>query len=536
MKIALLLHFYQPINQQLDILNRVVHESYLPLTRGLLKSKKGKVTINFNGSLIDLLNGTIFDNHDNAGIDTAVYKEVLENIKKLQEQGKVELTGSAKYHPFLPLIPLEEIKQQIDINTASNFTAFGEGYKPNGFFSPELAVSDKVMTAINESGYKWAACPELSYKEQHFDTFKSYKDSKTGLKLLFRNKRVSSLILSSVCRDVDDLLKETQDIYDKENYWFCVMDAETFGHHRIRHEKFLFEILDSPHFEPVTASELVSQELPEVSVDIRPSTWSNEEQDFWLDREKNQPTEARSFILWKDPENPIHTMQWDLTNHVMDYVHNFPNKDSEQYAKARHMLDMALASDQYWWASAKPWWSLEMIEMGAYEMKLVLETLGADEETMIKADNLYRGILDKAFEWQRTGVIRKKHLSNSGTYLKEPFKNRTPADWYNLMILEFESEMNIAAGRREYEKAIKWRDALLKIENGSDIYDVLHVVDELWTAKHLPTLKAFLQHDWGELTEFSKDFLIGPDGKKLDRETFEKWKKELGHLYAPMVT
>ncbi|RJR27989.1 hypothetical protein C4561_00595 [candidate division WWE3 bacterium] len=531
MKIAVLLHFYQPVNQQLDILNRIVHESYLPLTRGLLKSKKGKIIINFNGSLVDLLNGDLFKDTDTAGIDTSVYKEVLDNIRKLYEDGRVELTGSAKYHPFLPLIPEEEIQNQININNKSNIQAFGAQYKPTGFFSPEMAVSDKVMSVVKEQGYTWVASPELSFKSDNPDTYKMYKDRKSGLKLLFRNKRVSSIILSSVCRDVEDLLKETKDIYEKDNYWFCVMDAETFGHHRIGHEKFLFEILDSPYFEPVTVSDILSMNMPEEEVDIRPSTWSNEEQDFWLDRERNVPTEARSFILWRDPENPIHALQWELTNNVIDVLKNHKNKDSPEYVEARELMDKAIASDQYWWASAKPWWSLEMVEQGAYETKKVLEILKASPDILEKADRIYRNILDLAFEWQREGIIRKRHLSHSGTYLKDTFKKRTPPDWYNLMVLELEFEMKASAERRDFEKAIKWRDALIKMENGNDVYDVLHVVDELWSAKHLPTIKAFLQHDWEELSDFSKQYFIDRAGNKITREAFELWKKELGHLY-----
>ncbi len=177
------------------------------------------------------------------------------------------------------------------------------------------------------------------------------------------------------------------------------------------------------------------------------------------------------------------------------------------YGKARELLDMALSSDQFWWASAKPWWSLEMIEQGAYQLKQVLITLNKDVQSVQNAKDLYSKILDQAFLWQRTGYIRKKHLENSSTYMKTPFKDRTPAEWYNQIILEFEDEMTKAAGIKDFEKAIKWRDALIKIKNGTDIYDVLHVVDELWSARNIPQLKPFLQYKKEEITDFAKEFL-----------------------------
>jgi hypothetical protein len=185
------------------------------------------------------------------------------------------------------------------------------------------------------------------------------------------------------------------------------------------------------------------------------------------------------------------------------------------------MLDYALASDQYWWASAKPWWSLEMIEQGAYQLKSVVEKL--NKPALIKkADDLYRKILDLAFEWQRSGYIRQRHLEDSDTFMSKPFKDRTPPEWYNQIILEFEDEMRRAAEKEEYEKAIKWRDAVLKLRRGTDRFDVLHVVNELWTARNIPAVKPFLTHEWEEFRQFAKDAFLQANTK----EEFEKWKAE----------
>lgn len=42
-------------------------------------------------------------------------------------------------------------------------------------------------------------------------------------------------------------------------------------------------------------------------------------------------------------------------------------------------------------------------------------------------------------------------------------------------------EMQKAADRGEFEKAILWRDAIIKIENQDDIYDAVHATDLLRT-------------------------------------------------------
>ena len=87
-----------------------------------------------------------------------------------------------------------------------------------------------------------------------------------------------------------------------------------------------------------------------------------------------------------------------------------------------------------------------------------------------------------------------------------PFRERTGPEWFNQIILEFEAEMRKAAKNQEFEKAIKWRDAIIKLKNGADVYDVLHVVNELWTVRKLPSLKPFLKHK--RFSRFARSYFL----------------------------
>lgn len=508
MLISSLLHFYQPHNQQPDILNRIVNESYLPIIKIMLANPKAKATFNMSGVLIRLLEE---NNHG----------EVLQGVKKLLENGQIEFTGSAMYHAFLPLLPESEIERQIMLNDEESTRVFGDLYKPLGFFTPEMAMSDSILKVVSKRGFKWASAPQVAYGSEIPDASFLYKSKKYNIGILFRNKRASALILSAVSRSAEDLLKETQDLQHVDRYWFTVMDAETFGHHRIGHEMLLQDIFKSQRFDTCTASELLSLDLPIKEVELRPSTWTNEEQDFWLDKERKQETLARSFILWQDPENPIHKLQWEFVSVVLERINVTKDESNSRWVKARELMDRAISSDQFWWASAKPWWSLEMIEQGAYSLKEVVFALGESKELEDQAEGYYRKILDQAFEWQRTGYIRKRHLENSATFMKEPFKKRAKTGWYNQMVLEFEDEMTKAAKNRDFEKAVTWRDALIKLKRGTDIYDVLHVVDQLWSARNIPSMKPFLEYDWEEFSAFAKDNLLNVSSK----QEFEEWKK-----------
>lgn len=513
MKFIIFLHFYQPQNQQEDILHRIVNESYRPIIKGLLDRPHAKIVGNVSGVLTKLL-------------QDRGYEDVLVGFQQLLDNGQLELVGSGMYHAILPLLPMEEVVRQIDLNEEANRDYFGDLYQPTGFFSPEMAVSDDVLRVVADQGYEWFAAPELSYGRELAKPDRIYVDQQTGLKLLFRHKRVSMLILSAAVRSADEFIEETPDIIKSEKYWFAVMDAETFGHHRIGHEKLLFDFVDSKYLETIHVRELFNEGLPEEAISLRPCTWSNEEQDFWLDRDYTEESSDKTFNLWHDETNPIHVLQWKLTNLVIDAVRRYPDQDRPEWLEARKKLDSAIASDQYWWASARPWWSLEMIEQGAFVLKDVLVTLDENSSQVTKADNLYRQILDRAFDWQRTGYIRKRFVEASGTYMGEPFKERSEPHWYNEIVLAMEVEINKAVARQQFEKAIKWRDALIKMDQGSDIYDILHVVDDFWMSRNMQWghtgMNHFFSYEWDDFSDFAKSHFI----EHTTRESFEQGKEK----------
>ncbi len=502
-----LLHFYQPSNQQDDILDRIVNESYRPILQGMLEKPTRKLNINISGSLTSLLL-------------SKGYTDVIENLKELKSRKQIEFTASAMYHPILPLLPKEECIRQIELNDAENKKAFGSLYDPKGFFPPEMAVNAMVFEICADRGYEWIAAPTISCPKDYSVNENLFVYKATDLKIFFRNKPVSSIILSAQVRTAPDLLAETKDFSQQDAYWFTVMDAETFGHHRIGHETLLFELMDSTELTNILGSEIGNFASDITHVSPLSGTWTNDEQDSFLDGTDS------SFILWNDPTNPIHKKQWELTQLVIKCLEE--NRTQPHWQQARILADSALASDQYWWASAKPWWSLEMVELGAFSLKSVITTLFQDSpnrQDVKVAKELYTAIIDLAFEWQRSGYVRKIHSDMSTTHSKPALKERTPAEWFNQLILEFEYEMNKAVAHQDFERAIKWRDAILKISLGTDKYDILHVVDELWLGRNTPwatpQVKPFLEHDWAEFSTFAKGHFL----EVANQEDFENWKK-----------
>jgi len=463
MKWANFLHFYQPANQQPDILEAIVAQSYRPIIEGIKNHKDVHLTININGALFELLH-------------KYGYEDLIKDLRDLVTEGRIEITGSAKYHALLPLISDEEIIRQIELNTETLKHFLGD-YTPNGFFAPEMAYDERVGKIIENLGFKWIILDEISCGGEvgHVDYSQIYKIYNTNLKVFFRDRRLSNLIMSAIVRSRETLLDAMQKDMATGNYIVTAMDAETFGHHRPGLEKMLFEIFETKEFELTKISDL--EKFYKLKEEISPAraTWASSKEDI----EHNI-----QFLSWNDPENIIHKWQWAFTNLVLAEVQNMDQKHP-RYEIVRKKMDIGIASDHFWWASAKPWWSLEMIEYGAYTLLDTLRHIPDVKPKIIEEGrDLYEKIITTAFNWQRTGKIRSM-MQEQKNILRIPFKDRTVGKGggeegvyfaFIDMMKKLEQE---AISRHEYEKAILWRDAMYKLENKLDIYDTINAIDLL---------------------------------------------------------
>ena len=432
------LHFYQPPTQKKIWVDRITTEAYRPVLKGLLEHPAARVTFNINGVLLDLW-------------EEFGHKDVIEMVGQLLDKKQIELTGSAKYHPLLPKIPEDEIKRQIELNALTIKKYFGE-YQPQGFFPPEMAYDAVVAKAAKEMGFSWIIAEELSCPGKvQYDRI--YQEQETGVTLFFRERETSYKILSGQLGTGKLFLDVLGDRLQKNEYLLTGMDGETFGHHRPGMDRALMELLSLESVPTVLISEL-PEKFPQVErVEPRPSTWALMEKDL----EKKVP-----FARWDDPDNEIHKMQWELTELAIKAV-----RDSKDPGKAREMLDRAIHSDQFWWASARPWWSLEMIERGAFELKeAVLATPDAAEESKRKAQELYYSIITTGFAWQRSGKVEELAQSED-----EELRMHTDASLPGLpkeeikkMVSHLEEELKEVTGNREFERAALLRDRIKELE------------------------------------------------------------------------
>jgi len=177
-----------------------------------------------------------------------------------------------------------------------------------------------------------------------------------------------------------------------DSYIITAMDAETFGHHlrdwetlflagvyeelTPRRESFehihqakelapehrdIVEAVElSREVQMVTISELLDLFPTGQTIEPKASSWSTTADDI---------AAGVPYPLWLDPGNEIHRLQWEHTNLCIELVHRAKersdNDESRRYADiARGLLDRAIHSDQYWWASRRPMWDINIIHRG----------------------------------------------------------------------------------------------------------------------------------------------------------------------------
>ena len=349
---------YQPPTQDLNILKKIDRECYKPLFKVLEYHDNAKICLNINGILIDLL--LEFDLSD-----------TIDLLKNLVSEGKIEIVGTAKFHPILPLIPKTEVQHQIHLNEETNKNEFGKLWKRKGFFPPEMAISGSVAKHVRELGYKWVivsgiACP----REWPYD--KIYC-SPNGLQLFFRDDIMSNKISF---KDITPkkFVSETKKLHKNEKknnstYIIIAQDAETFGHHIPRYEKtFLgrtLELINNDNeMETVFISSL-DQHFPisEEKIIPKESSWSTTNKDI----ENKIP-----YPLWKHPKNNIHKYYWKLMKSLNNLMNIADNLDvtvdwtvENYYNTARFFYDRGIYSCPVWWSNPQNGtWSPNLIYKG----------------------------------------------------------------------------------------------------------------------------------------------------------------------------
>jgi alpha-amylase/alpha-mannosidase (GH57 family) len=415
---APLLHIYQPPTQEIEILKKINQECYIPLFSTIDNYDNAKFTLNISGCLVNLL-------YEYGMADT------MDRLKNLVSENKIEILGTAKYHPILPLIPEKEILHQIGMNEEINRKEFGNIWEKKGFFPPELAVSPKVTKIVYKLGYKWIimsgiACP-VEEKEVDWPYDKIYC-SPNGLQLYFRDDILSNKIAfkKTTAKDFIKSLRKIfiskedhNELHDKvrDRYVLTAVDGETFGWHVKNYEKvFLGKVLElilnsensddnnlkfEEKIKVVFISELENYfPISNKNINPRDSSWSASYEDI---------INKIPYPLWNHPENSVHKFYWKIVKSLNNLMNLAGNLDftgkweiENYYNTARWFYDRGLHSCPLWWSnSLHGMWSpnliyngMELLIKASLNAQLALVNAGIDSgDGYFDSISYYHGLL-----------------------------------------------------------------------------------------------------------------------------------------------
>jgi hypothetical protein len=377
LKWANFFHLYQPPQWPDSVVRLVTREAYAPLV-SLLKSKPNlKVTLNVTGALVE-------------NLERLKLHSVLTGFRKLAESGRVEFVGTLKYHPLMPTLSVTDARRQIELNNSTLTRVFGDTYRPVGFFPPEMAWHPKYGRLLKHLGFRWVLLDELLLGRElgQINPSKQFVTPE-GLEVVLRNRGVSDYLAFELTRS---RLPELPGVVRRSNggssLLITAMDGENLGHHRKGVRALWITAVAKLRARLLTVSELTLERRGRTVVRLRPGSWSSR---------KEELNHGTPFALWHDPKNTVHRLQWQLT-HLATHVvrrHLAPG--------ILRTFDEAVASDQYWWASAHPWWDPRIVERGARRLLAVITGARSTKAERARAHRLTNALVREAWLWHTSG-------------------------------------------------------------------------------------------------------------------------------------
>lgn len=358
------LHLYQPGNTEDRFIKDATEKSYKRIISALEKNPHIRFTLNISGCLL-------------LRMEALGYGDFIQRIRILIEKGQIELTGSASYHPFLPLMPKDEAKKQIKENEEILLKYFN--YKPRGFYSPEMAHSPKVGKLVKSLGYEWLILDEISATGPACPVG---EDRASGLKIIFRNRKISQTFVPETILDLTS--------NNSNRTVITATDGELYGLRHVDPQGKFETLLKSTGYSTKTISEFIAQTEAK-PVDLRESTWESTEEEL-----KN----GLPFALWYNKDNKIQADLWKLANLAHKTLKKFDTDTN--YSWARWHFVRGTASCMFWWASGRDLrhvfgpicWSPDEIERSANDLIRAIRALENKETKTVKlkAEKLYSKI------------------------------------------------------------------------------------------------------------------------------------------------
>lgn len=147
LKFILGFHNHQPIGNFDFVIDDAVERAYLPFLRELNKFDI-RIALHYTGALLEWLERNRCD--------------VIEEIKRLTADGKIEIMTGAFYEPILAVLPDHDKNGQI--SKQNNYIEERFNCKPLGFWLAERIWEPHLPKILNENGIKYVVVDDTHFK------------------------------------------------------------------------------------------------------------------------------------------------------------------------------------------------------------------------------------------------------------------------------------------------------------------------------------------------------------------------------------
>lgn len=301
-----------------------------------------------------------------------VLGEVIPLYKKLQDEGRVEISTSPFYHPILPLLVSTDLARrahpgvvlpppfeapedaQAQIRKAVSYHRKIFGVSPQGLWPSEGSLCPELIPILAESGIKWTATDEALLfrslpglaKEALYQPYRALFDSKE-VAVIFRDRELSNLLSFTYAKRppseaVADLLgrlgrirgeKEPPLIaliLDGENPWPAFADGG---------EAFLTllyrSLAKASRFRTVTMAGFLEEHPPRRTIPrLATGSWIDGNFDIWIGQEEDN----RGWTYLKKTRE-----------FLVRYLTEHPEIPRELADQAWEAIYVAEGSDWFWW-------------------------------------------------------------------------------------------------------------------------------------------------------------------------------------------
>ena len=342
-------------------------QDFLDLQVLFLLSWTGNYLRENNQYIKDLLEkGRDFTHTEKENLIDELYdflKEIIPYYKKLETEGKIEITTTPYYHPILPLLlNLESAKEpKPDIKLPkiiSNFKPDATYHlksaidyytnifdkKPKGIWPAEGSLSNQTLDLFIEHNIKWTATDEdilfnSTGAREKYKIFR-YKD----IFLFFRDKYLSDSIgfryQNMNEKDaVDDFISHLKSIYNSSQHCQVVsviLDGENAWEFYENNGKNFFdrlysEISHQRWIECITFSEILEKDVEIENIgSIKAGSWIH-----------------GNFTTWIG--HPEKNTAWEYLAETKNFLESEKDTNLELYQKAKEYVYIAEGSDWFWW-------------------------------------------------------------------------------------------------------------------------------------------------------------------------------------------